>query len=62
MGAWLNPIEPSLTRHFIADDRLLLHTVRKEAHFDTGSHRIPLNRMTLSAFILAYGAGDDLGR
>lgn len=61
-GAWLNPIEPSLTRHFIADDRLLLYTVRKEALFDTGLHRIPLDRMTLSDFIIASGADDDLGR
>lgn len=61
-GALLNPLAPSMTRHSIADDRLLLYAVRREAGSDSALYRAPLDRLGLSEFILASGADDDLGR
>ena len=61
-GAYLNPIEPGLTRQFFGDERLLLYTVRKETLIDTSLLKRRLDRLALSEFILESGADDDLGR
>lgn len=61
-GAYLNPIEPKLSRHFIEDDGLLLYTVREAAHVDTASRLVRLDALPVSEFVLVSGADDDLGR